>query len=395
MKNQERIVIVAAKRTPMGGLLGDFNTVTAPQLGATAIASAVATAGIPVDAVDEVYMGNVISAGLKQAPARQASLAAGIPNSVPCTTISKVCGSGMKAVMIGRDQIAAGSADIVVAGGMESMTNAPYLVSGARSGLRIGHGEFQDSMMLDGLQDAQTGGAMGSFGQATADARGVTREQMDDFAIRSLQRANAAIDAGYFVNEIAPVTVTTRKGEVTVEQDEQPSNARPEKIPQLRPAFSRDGTITAANSSSISDGAAALVLMSESAARENGIKPLAAIVGQASFAHAPEDFCTAPLGAIKKVLQRCEWSADAVDLYEVNEAFAVVTMLAMQEYGIPAERINVHGGACALGHPLGASGARILVTLVHALQRLQKRTGVASLCIGGGEATAMAIELLD
>ncbi|NND83466.1 MAG: thiolase family protein [Gammaproteobacteria bacterium] len=391
---ENNVVIVAAKRTPMGGLLGDFAAVTAPQLGATAIRAVIDSAGIDAALIDEVYMGNVIAAGLKQAPARQASLGAGVPNSVPCTTVNKVCGSGMKAVMIGRDQIAAGSADIVVAGGMESMTGAPYLVPGARAGLRLLHGEFKDSMFVDGLEDASTGGAMGSFAQGTADDACMTREQLDEFALRSLSRANAAIENGYFADEIAPVTVTTRKGDVVVDVDEQPAKARPEKIPGLKPAFKKDGTLTAANSSSISDGASALILMRESTANDRGIKPIARLLAQASFAHAPEDFCAAPLGAMKKVLAQASWSADDVDLFEVNEAFAAVTMLAMQEFEIDAERINVNGGACALGHPLGSSGARLVVTLVHALQRLNKTRGVAALCIGGGEATAMALELI-
>ncbi len=393
--SQNSVVVVAAKRTPMGGLLGDFSQVTAPQLGATAIAAALAQSGVNADQIDEVYMGNVISAGLKQAPARQAALAAGLPVTVPTTTISKVCGSGMKAIMIARDQIAAGSADVVMAGGMESMTRAPYLLQKGRSGMRLGHDTVLDSMMLDGLEDAQTGGSMGTYGQATADTHNITREQMDEFAIRSLERAQDAIEQGFFSAEIAPVTVTDRKGEHVVATDEQPGKAKPEKIPQLKPAFKRDGTVTAANSSSISDGAAAVLLMSASSAVKNGTKPLARLVAQSSFAHAPEDFCSAPLGAIDKVLERAAWSADEVDLFEVNEAFAVVTMLAMEKYRIDADRINVSGGACALGHPLGASGARIVVTLIHALKRLGKKRGVASLCIGGGEATAVAIEMFE
>lgn len=390
----DKVLIVAAKRTPMGSLLGDLSTVTAPELGGTAIAASLAQAAVEPASIDEVYMGNVISAGLKQAPARQASLAAGIPHSVPCTTISKVCGSGMKAVMIARDQIIAGNADTVLAGGMESMSGAPYLLPKARSGMRLGHADVLDSMMLDGLEDAQTGGSMGTYGQATADAHQLSREQMDEFALTSLSRASEAGEQGYFQDEIAPVSVLTRGGERVIDTDEAPSKANASKIPQLKPAFKKDGTVTAANSSSISDGAAALLLMRASAATEQGVAPLAEVIAQASFAHAPEDFCTAPLGAIKKVLDKAAWSPDEVDLFEVNEAFAVVTMLAMHEFGIAPERINVNGGACALGHPLGASGARILVTLIYALKRLGKKRGVAALCIGGGEATAMAIELV-
>lgn len=393
--NNEKIVIVAAKRTPMGGMQGVLGEVAAPLLGAAAIKGVLETVDLDPAEIDEVYMGNVISAGLKQAPARQASLEAGIPQSVPCTTISKVCGSGMKALMIGRDQIAAGNADIVLVGGMESMTGAPYFIPKARGGLRLGHGEIKDSMMVDGLEDARTGGSMGTYGQAVADQQNYSREQLDEYALRSLERAKAAIDEGYFDTEIVSVTVKSRRGEVTVDTDEQPHKANPEKIPQLRPAFKKDGTVTAANSSSISDGAAALLLMHENIAVKKGIRPLATLVAQASFAHAPEDFCSAPLGAIHKVLEKADWHANEVDLFEVNEAFAVVTMLAMQEFDIDPKRINVHGGACALGHPLGASGARIVVTLIHALKRLGKKRGVAALCIGGGEATAVAVELND
>lgn len=391
--NIDKVVIAAAKRTPMGGLLGEFASVTAPELGCAALAAVIHDSQLDPALVDEVYMGNVISAGVKQAPARQAALLAGVPHSVPCTTVGKVCGSGMKAVMIGRDQIAAGNANIVLAGGMESMTGAPYLLPNARSGYRLGHGEIKDAMMMDGLEDAETGGSMGTYGQTTADAHGITRQQMDEFAIRSLTRARDAIDNGYFTEEVTPVTVQTRAGEQVIARDEQPGKANMDKIPMLRPAFAKDGTVTAANSSSISDGAAALLLMNQSTADAHEIESLATLVAQASFAHAPEDFCSAPIGAIEKVLDKAGWNADQVDLFEVNEAFAVVTMLAMREFNIEPERINIHGGACALGHPLGASGARIIVTLIHALRRLGKTRGVAALCIGGGEATAVALEI--
>jgi len=394
MNNHESVVIVAAKRTPMGGMQGDFGRVSASDLGAASISAALKDLNIKVDQIDEVYFGNVVSAGLKQAPARQASLAAGIPVSVPCTTVSKVCGSGMKAVMIGRDQIIAGNADVVVAGGMESMSNTPYLLPKARAGMRLGHSDVIDSLFSDGLEDAGSGGLMGSFGQATADQYGFSREKMDEYAIRSLSRANAAIDAGYFVNEIAPVTINARKGEVVIATDEQPGKAMPEKIPNLRPAFKKDGTVTAANSSSISDGAAALLLMRESTAIERGLVPLARIVAQSSHAQSPDEFCLAPVGAIKKVLSKAGWLAGEVDLYEINEAFALVTMLAIEQLDLDDEKVNIHGGACALGHPLGASGARILVTLIHALKRVGKSRGVAALCIGGGEATAVALEIV-
>ena len=388
------VVIVAAKRTPMGGMQGAFAGVSAPELGAAAIAASLENIELDPAQIDEVYFGNVVSAGLGQAPARQASLGAGIPESVPCTTISKVCGSGMKAVMIARDQIMAGNADIVMAGGMESMSNAPYLLPKARAGMRMGHGEVIDSLFYDGLQDADTGGLMGSFGQDTADQYGLTREGMDDYAIESLRRATNAVDQGLMKDEITPITVKTRKGEVVVSEDEQPGNAKPEKIPSLRPAFKKDGTVTAANASSMSDGAAALLLMRESTAKLKGLKPLAKIVAQASHAQAPSDFCIAPQGAMQKLLDKANWKADQVDLYEINEAFAVVSMLAIDKFNLDPAKVNINGGACALGHPLGASGARLIVTLIHALKRLDKTKGVASLCIGGGEATAIAIEML-
>jgi acetyl-CoA C-acetyltransferase len=388
------IVIVAAKRTPMGGFQGVFSTESAPQLGATAIQSVIQSVGLDASTVDEVYFGNVISAGIGQAPARQASLKAGLSIATPCTTVSKVCGSGMKAVMLAADALQLGAAKVVVAGGMESMSSAPYLLDKARAGHRLGHQVTKDSMFVDGLEDADTGRLMGEFGQATADRFEFSRQDMDAFAIESLRRAQRAIDEGLFRNEVAPHTVSTRKGDIVVEHDEQPGNANPEKIPLLKPAFKKDGSVTAANSSSISDGAAALVLMSREVAQEQGLAPLAVIRGQASHAQAPEEFTMAPVGAIQKVLDQADWSAEEVDLFEINEAFAVVTMLAMREFNLDHSKVNVHGGACALGHPLGASGARILVTLIHALKQYGKTKGIASLCIGGGEATAMAIEIL-
>lgn len=386
------VVIVGIARTPMGGMQGSLSAATAPQLGAQAIKGALADAGVAADSVDEVLMGCVLPAGLKQAPARQASLGAGIPKGVPTTTVNKVCGSGMKTVMMGHDAILAGSAEVVVAGGMESMSNAPYMLQKARSGFRMGHGEIYDHMFLDGLQDAYTGGPMGSFGEVCADKYNFTREKQDEYAIESLARANAAIEAGHFKREITPMTIQTRKGDVTVEIDEQPGNARPDKIPALKPAFKKDGTITAANASSISDGAAALVLMRQSEAEKRGVKPLAVIRAHTQNAQEPEWFTTAPVGAMQKTLEKAGWSAADVDLWEVNEAFAVVSMAAMEELSIPHDKINVHGGACALGHPLGASGARIMVTLLAALETHGKTKGVASLCIGGGEATSVAIE---
>ncbi|MBR9912852.1 MAG: acetyl-CoA C-acyltransferase [Gammaproteobacteria bacterium] len=388
------VVIVSAARTPMGGFQGDFTTLTAPQLGSVAIAGALQRAGLGPDQVDEVLMGNVLNAGVKQAPARQAALGAGLPNAVPCTTVSKVCGSGMKAVMLAHDQIRAGSCEVVVAGGMESMTQAPYLLDKARGGLRLGHGEIKDHMFTDGLEDAYTGRAMGTYAQQTADEKGYTREQMDAYAIESLSRANRAIAEGYFKAEIAPVTVKSRGGEHIVEHDEQPGKANLDKIPQLKPAFAKDGTITPANSSSISDGAAALVLMTAARARALGLAPMAKIVAHSSHAQLPGEFTVAPIGSIQKLLQKTGWSLADVDLIEINEAFAMVTMLAIDGLSLDPAKVNVNGGACALGHPIGSSGARILVTLLHALRRLGKHKGVASLCIGGGEATAVAVEML-
>lgn len=394
MSIQDPVVIVSAKRTPMGGFLGSLSPVTAPSLGATAIKAAVESAGLANDQVDEVIMGCVLPAGLKQAPARQAALEAGLELSTVCTTINKVCGSGMKAAMQAHDALLAGSIDVAVAGGMESMTNAPHLLPTGRSGIKMGAGQVLDHMMLDGLENAYDGVAMGCFAQTTADDVAFTREQMDEYAIRSLSRANEAIDSGAFKNEVAPITVKTRKGEVVVDTDEQPGNARPDKIPSLRPAFKKDGTITAANSSSISDGAAALVLMKQSEAEKRGLSPLCKVVAHATHAQKPEEFTVAPVGAMKKVLEKAGWSASDVELWEINEAFAMVTMLAIKELELDVEKVNVNGGACALGHPLGASGARIMVTLINALKNRSLNKGVASLCIGGGEATAIAVEML-
>ncbi|MCY4425562.1 MAG: acetyl-CoA C-acyltransferase [Halieaceae bacterium] len=389
------VVIASAARTPMAGFQGVFSTLSATDLGAASIRAAVSRAGLAAGDVEEVLMGNVLSAGLGQAPARQAALGAGLAEGTPCTTVSKVCGSGMKAVMLAYDQVKAGSCSLAVAGGMESMSNAPYLLSKAREGMRLGHGEIKDHMFLDGLEDAYSGGAMGSFAQGTADEKHIPREAMDAYALESLKRANRAIDAGYFREEIDPVTVKARRGEVRIDDDEQPGKARPEKIPQLKPAFAREGTITAANSSSISDGAAAMVITSAAEARELGLSPLAKISGHANHAKQPGEFTTAPIGSIRKLLMKLGWSTDIVDLYEINEAFAMVTMMAIEELGLDHGKVNVNGGACALGHPIGASGARILVTLLYALKRLRKTRGVASLCIGGGEATSIAVEMLE
>jgi acetyl-CoA C-acetyltransferase len=390
--NQD-IVIVAAKRTPMGGFQGALSSVTSPTLAATAIKGAMDATSLLGTDIDEVLMGCVLPAGLGQAPARQASLGADLPLSVGATTVNKVCGSGMKTVMIAHDLIKAGSANIVIAGGMESMSQAPYLLDKARGGMRMGHGKVMDHMFLDGLEDAYTGGAMGTFAQKTADDFGITREAMDNFALNSLQKANAAIDTGAFKTEIVPVTVSSRQGELMVDTDEQPGNARPEKIPTLRPAFAKEGTITAANSSSISDGAAALILMTREQANAKGLEVLVTIKGHTTHAQAPAMFTTAPVGAITKLLEKVHWNKDDVDLFEINEAFAMVTMLAISELGLDAARVNINGGACALGHPIGCSGARVLVTLIHALKAKGLSRGVASLCIGGGEATAMAIEI--
>jgi acetyl-CoA C-acetyltransferase len=384
------VVIVEAKRTPMGSFLGSLSGVSATDLGANAIRAT--TSKIGTEQIDEVIMGCVLPAGLGQSPARQASLAADLSLSAGVTTINKVCGSGLKAVMLAHDVIQAGSAEIVVAGGMESMSNAPYLLGKARSGYRMGHGQLQDHMILDGLENAYDGKAMGCFAQSTADQNDIKREQMDNYAIRSLSRANQAIQAGDFEAEIQPVTVRTHKGDTVVSQDEGPSSARPEKIPHLKPAFAKDGTITAANSSSISDGAAALLVMSADKAALLNLQPLAKIRAHATHSIEPEHFTTAPIGAMQKVLNKAGWQKDDVDLWEINEAFAMVTMLATSALELDENKVNIRGGACALGHPIGASGARILVTLLHALQQKQLNKGIASLCIGGGEAVAMAVE---
>jgi acetyl-CoA C-acetyltransferase len=389
------IVILSYARTPMGSFQGALSPLSATQLGATAVKAAVDRAGISGEQVDKVFMGNVLSAGLGQAPARQAALGAGLPKSAEAVTINKVCGSGMQAAIFAHDMLDAGSADLIVAGGMESMTNAPYLSKKYRSGARIGHDTVYDHMMLDGLEDAyEPGRAMGTFAEDAAREYQFTREQQDEFAIESLRRANDAITSGRFDKEIVAVTISTRKGDVTVDRDEQPGKGNPEKIPQLRAAFAKDGTITAATSSSISDGAAALVLTRQSVADELGKQPIARVVAHAAAAQAPEKFTSAPVPAIEKVLNKAGWSVDDVDLWEVNEAFACVAMIAMRDIGIPHEKINVNGGATALGHPIGASGARIVTTLIAALQNRGLKRGVASLCIGGGEATAMAVELV-
>jgi acetyl-CoA C-acetyltransferase len=388
------VVILSYARTPMGGLQGVLADVSATDLGATAVKAAVERAGVAGDEIERIYMGCVLPAGLGQAPARQAAIKAGLPKSVEATTVNKVCGSGMMTVMMGAEAIAAGSADLIVAGGMESMTNAPYLLKKHRSGARIGHDTAYDHMFLDGLEDAYQGGAMGTFAQATANEYQLTREQQDSYAIESLRRAQAAIVDGGFASEVVPVTIATRAGETVVDTDEQPAKGRPDKIPSLKPAFAKDGTITAASSSSISDGAAALVLTRASLAAEKGLAPVAKVVGIAAHAQEPAKFTTAPVGAMQKVLAQAGWSVGDVDLFEVNEAFACVAMFAMHDLGIPHDKINVHGGATALGHPLGASGARIVTTLIGALKHKGLKKGVASLCIGGGEATAVAIELV-
>jgi acetyl-CoA C-acetyltransferase len=388
------IVIVAAARTPMGGFQGELKGFAAPELGAAAIRAAVERGKLKPEDVQEVLMGCVLPAGQGQAPARQASLGAGLPLAAGCTTVNKMCGSGMKAAMLAHDELLAGSVEVIVAGGMESMTNAPYLLPKARAGLRMGHGQVIDHMFLDGLEDAyDKGRLMGSFAEDCAQKYKFTREAQDAFAVASLQRAQKANKEGWFAWETTPIAIKAGKDEKFIETDEQPFKANFEKIPTLKPAFRKDGTVTAANSSSISDGAAALVLMRRSTAQKRGLAPLATIVGHATHAQEPGWFTTAPVGAMQKLFERIAWSAGQVDLYEINEAFAVVPMAAMQELGLPHDKVNVHGGACALGHPIGASGARIVVTLIGALRKYGKKRGVASLCIGGGEATAMAIEL--
>jgi acetyl-CoA C-acetyltransferase len=394
----DSIVIVSAARTPMGGFQGDFASLTAANLGGVAIRAAVERSGLKPEDVQEVILGCVLQAGIGQAPARQAALQAGMPMSVVCSTVGKVCGSGMKATIAACDALTAGSQDVVVAGGMESMTNAPYMMPKARGGYRLGHGQVLDHMFFDGLEDsyqAETKGRlMGTFAEDCVAHYSFTREAQDNFAIASTQRAQKAGNDGSFDWEIAPVTVSGRKGDVVIKLDEQPGKAQLDKIPSLKPAFKKDGTVTPANSSSISDGAAALVLMRESDAQKRGLKPLARIVGHATHAQEPAWFTTAPVGAMQKLFAKTGWTAESVDLYEINEAFAVVTMAAMKELGLPHDKVNVHGGACALGHPIGASGARIVVTLLGALKKYGKKRGVASLCIGGGEATALAVEML-
>ena len=391
----DNVVIVSGVRTPMGGFQGSLSSVSAPELGALTIAEAVRRAGIEAADVQEVIMGNVLPAGLKQGPARQAMRQAGLPDSTGATTINKLCGSGMKAAMMACDLIRAGSNDVMVAGGMESMSNAPYLLLNARKGYRMGPGDApQDHMFLDGLEDAETGRLMGSFAQDMADQKGYSREDMDNYAINSLKRAQHAIKEGLLKEEIIPVTVKTRQGEVVVEDDEQPMTANLDKIPTLRPAFKKDGTVTAANASSISDGASALVLMRESEAQRRGLKPMARIVAHATHSQHPSEFTCAPVGAIKTLFEKAGWSRDEVDLFEINEAFAMVAMMPIRELGLDPDKVNIHGGACAQGHPVGSTGSRLLVTLMHALRRQGGKRGVAALCIGGGEATAMAIEML-
>ncbi len=393
---EDPVVIVGASRTPLGGFGGDLSSLSAPELGAVAISDAITKSGIKITEVNEVIMGVVLPAGQGQAPARQASIGAGIPKAVGATTINKMCGSGMKATMLAHDNILSGAHEIMVAGGMESMSNAPYLLTDARSGMRMGHGQLKDHMFLDGLEDAYDKGTlMGVYAENTAEAYQFTRDAQDEFSITSLKRALLASENGYFSDEIVPITVQSRKAETVIKSDEQPRNARPEKIPELRPAFREHGTVTAANSSSISDGAAALILVRRSEAEKQGLTPLAAIHGHATHAQDPEWFTTAPIEAINKVLEKASWNKDEVDLFEINEAFAVVTMAAMKDLGLSHDKVNVHGGACALGHPVGATGARIIVTLLHALSRYDLKKGVASLCIGGGEATAIAIERLN
>ncbi len=393
MSNND-VVIAGSARTAMGGMMGSLSSVRSPQLGAESIKAAIERSGLQPADVQEVIMGCVLPAGLGQAPARQASRAAGIPDSSGCTTVNKMCGSGMQAVIMAHDQIKAGTNNIMIAGGMENMSQAPYLLPKARGGMRMGHGQVMDSMFLDGLEDAYEGGLMGVFAQRTADKYDISRQAMDEFAIGSLQKSLAAIENGWFKDEIAPVTVSGRGGDTVVDTDEQPGNAKPEKIPHLKPAFAKDGSVTAANSSSISDGASALVLASAAEAEARGLTPQARIVAHATHARLPSEFTLAPIGAIEKVLAKAGWSKDDVDLFEINEAFAVVTLAAINELGLDHDKVNVHGGACALGHPIGSSGSRILVTLINALKQRGLKRGVASLCIGGGEGTAVAIELI-
>jgi len=395
-QSEDPIVVVGSARTPMGSFQGDLSALSAPELGSASIEAALQRAGVSGNDIDEVIMGCVLAAGLGQAPARQAAMGGGIPQRAGCTTVNKMCGSGMKAVMLANDLLMAGSANVMLAGGLESMSNAPYLLPKVRDGLRMGHGEVKDHMFLDGLEDAyEPGRLMGTYADETATHYQFSREAQDAFAIASVDRAKNAANAGIFKTEITPVTVKSRRCESVIDQDEQPPKADTAKIPTLRPAFAKDGTVTAANASSISDGAAALVLMRLSEAEKRGLTPVAKILGHASFAHAPAWFTTAPIHAIEQLLTKLSMQTSDVDLFEINEAFAVVTMAAMRELGLPHDKVNVYGGACALGHPIGASGARILVTLLNALQRNNVKTGIAALCIGGGEATAVAIELIE
>ena len=392
--NSNDVVITGSARTPMGGMMGDLSSVRSPDLGAISIKAAIERSGLQPADIQEVIMGCVLPGGLGQAPARQASRASGIPDSSGCTTVNKMCGSGMQAVIMAHDQIKAGTNSIMIAGGMENMSQAPYLLPKARAGMRMGHGQVMDSMFLDGLEDAYEGGLMGVFAQRTADKYDISREAMDNFAIASLERSLSAIKNGGFSDEITPVTVSGRGGDTVVDTDEQPGKAKPEKIPHLKPAFAKDGSVTAANASSISDGASAMVLATREEAEKRGLTPQARIVAHATHARLPAEFTLAPIGAIEKVLKKAGWSRDDVDLFEINEAFAVVTLAAINELGLDADKVNVHGGACALGHPIGSSGSRIMVTLINALKQRGLKRGVASLCIGGGEGTAVAIELL-
>ena len=394
--SKDPVVIASVARTPIGSFQGDLSSCTAPQLGAVAVKAAIQRAGVSADEVQELILGCVLSAGLGQAPARQAAIGAGLPLSVVCSTVNKVCGSGMKAAMLAHDLLMAGSNEVIVAGGMESMTNAPYFIPKARGGFRLGHGQILDHMSFDGLEDAyfDRGRQMGTFAEECAESYGFSREDQDAYAIESTTRAQTAIRSGAFAWEVVPVMISSKKGEVLVEHDEQPGKAKLDKITSLKPAFKTDGTVTAANSSSISDGAAALVLMRLSSAERLGIKPLAAIVGHATHAQEPRLFTTAPAGAMEKLLSRIGWGTSSVDLWEINEAFAVAVMAAMRDMALDHDKVNIHGGACAIGHPIGASGARILVTLLAALRLTGGKRGIASLCIGGGEATAMAIEMI-
>ena len=395
MSQRDDVVFLSATRTPMGGMMGSLSSMKAPELAAVAISAAVERAGIQGIDINEGIMGCVLPAGVKQGPARQAMRQAGIPDTNGATTINKLCGSGMKAAMLAHDIIKAGSGDFVLAGGMESMSNAPHLMTKARAGYRLGHGELKDHMFLDGLEDAETGKLMGIFAQEVATQRGYTRERLDDFAIASLKRAMEATNAGHLDAEMAPVTVKSRKGESVVSHDEQPFQAKLDKIRELRPAFAKDGTLTAANSSSISDGASALIMTRQSLADQRGLQPLARMLGHSTNSRHPSEFTIAPVGAIEKLMAKLEWTVDDVDLFEINEAFSVVTLMAMDDLGLPHEKVNVYGGACAQGHPIGSTGSRIIVTLMHALRTQGGKRGIASLCIGGGEATAVAIELID